>query len=280
MPYPQTNITAYDGIDIPTRDDPVNFDERSEDGWARLKPGGDQHNVLAGQVNVMATAANASAQAADTARLLAQAAAASTLAVPSASGTSATSLQLGFGAKSLVLGQTNKTFSVGQFVSIASAANPLDWMSGEITAFTQGTGAMSINVLNVGQATAGVFPTLASWIVSLTGAPAQTSQQQALSFVPVPMAALDMDLTQGEWFKKTINGNSTFTWSNVPQPPFGKGWVLELTITSGMVGFPASIRWAGGLTPTMLTGKTHQIVFSTTDGGTTVRAAVLAGYSA
>lgn len=216
------------------------------------------------------------AAAANASRLLAEAAAQSTLVTPSASGTSTTSLQLGYGIKSFTVAQTNRTFSIGQIVVLASSTDPRDWMSGIVTAFTQGTGAMTINVLNVGQATAGVFPTLASWIVSLSGAPAQTSQEQLLSFTPVPMPGADMDLSQGEYFTKTINGNTAFTFSNVP---IGKSWTLELTITSGMVSFPASIRWPGDLTPTLLTGKTHLIVFITDDGGARVRAAALAGYT-
>jgi hypothetical protein len=187
-------------------------------------------------------------------------------------------MQLGFGSKSFTLAQTGKNFQLGQMVIAASTANSRDWMAGPVTAFTPGTGAITLYITNVGQATAGVFPTLASWAVALTGPAAQTSQQQALSFVPVPMAALDMDLSQGEWFTKTIAGNSAFTWSNVPQPPYGKVWVLKLTITSGMVSFPSSVRWTGSTSPTLQAGKTHIITFSTTDGGTIVNAAVLPDY--
>lgn len=237
-----------------------------------------QFNALATNVYNNAVEAFTSATSAQADRLLAQAAAQTAVATPSAAATTTTSMQLGFGTKSFTLAQTNKTFSIGQIVSIASTAAPRDWMSGVITAFTPGTGAMTVSITNVGNATAGVFPTVASWIVSLTGPAAQTSQQQALSFVPVPMPALDMDLSQGEWFLKTITGNSAFTWSNVPQPPYGKAWVFKLTITSGMVSFPSSVRWTGVTAPTLQSGRTHIISFSTTDGGALVQAAVLSDY--
>lgn len=262
---------------VPQRGERSTFSQRV-DGFVTWFTGTAIPQMAALVQNVYNNAVDAAASAlsANSNRILAQAAAQSAVATPSAAATTTTSMQLGYGSKSFTLAQTNKTFSVGQIVSIASAADPRDWMAGIITAFTSGTGAMTVNVLNVGNATAGVFPTLASWIVSLTGAPAQTSQEQLLSFTPVPMPGADMDLSQGEYFTKTISGNTAFTFSNVPT---GKSWTLELTITSGMISFPASVRWPGDLTPTLVTGKTHLIVFITDDGGTRVRAAALAGYT-
>ena len=276
--------TPPPGIDpVPTppiqRGDRATFSSRVDAFIVWLVNAVTQFGLVAMNVYNNALDAAASALAAAGFASTAQAAAQAAVATPSTAGTSTTSTQLGFGSKTLTLAQTNKTFQLGQWVVAADAGDPRNTMAGPVTAFTPGTGVITFLVMNVTTAAAGVFPTIANWIVSLTGPAAQTSQQQALSFVPIPVSAVDMDLSQGEWFKKTITGNTTFTWSNVPQPPYGKAWVLELTITSGMVGFPASIRWAGGLTPTLLTGKLHLIVFSTTDGGANVHAAVLAGYA-
>jgi hypothetical protein len=264
---------------VPQRGDRATFSSRVDAFVTWLINAVTQFGAVATNVYNNALDAFNSAVAAAGSANTASAAAQSAVATPSTAATSTTSLQLGYGSKTLTLAQTNKTFQIGQWVVAAETAQPRNSMAGPVTAFTPGTGVITINVQNVTNNTTGVFPTIAAWTVSLTGPAAQTSQQQALSFVPVPMAALDMDLSQGEWFKKTIAGNSTFTWSNVPQPPYGKAWVLELTITSGLVGFPASVRWAGGLTPTLLAGKTHLVVFSTTNGGTDVHAAVLAGYA-
>lgn len=263
----------------PQRGDRLTFRDRVDAFITWLIAAVLQLAALAQNVYANALDAFASAQSAAGWASAAQAAAQAAVATPSAAGTSTTSLQLGFGAKSLTLGQTNKTFQLGQIVAIASSASPKNWMAGPVTAFTPGTGAMSVDVLNVGQETAGVYPTLASWIVSLAGAPAQTSQQQALSFVPVPMASPNMDLLQGERFTYTMNGNTNFTWSNLPAAPYGRTWVMDLTIAAGMPGFPPSIHWAGGITPSMLAGKRYKIIFDAPAGAAVVDAAVLGGYN-
>jgi hypothetical protein len=216
-----------------------------------------------------------SATAANAARVLAETAAAGAVAGPSTTATSTSSATLGFGSKSLTLAQTNKTFALGQWAVFADAADPRNTMSGPITAFTQGTGAITIDARNVTTAAAGVFPTLSNWNVSLTGAGAQTSQSVAESFTPVAVAGTDLDLSLGDYFTKTMAGNSAFTFSNIPT---GKSWTLELTITSGIWSLPASVRWQGDLTPTLAAGKTHLLMFVTSNGGTRVRAAVLGPY--
>ncbi len=264
---------------VPQRGDRVTFRDRVDLFVTWLIAAVAQFAALAQNVYDNTLDAFASAEAAAANRALAEAAAVNAVSVPSTAGTSTTSMTVGFGLRSFTLGQTNKTFQLGQQILIGSIANPRNWMSGALVAFTPGSGAAQVDVTNVGTEAAGTYPTAANWAVSLVGAPAQSSQQQALSFVPVPLASPNMDMTQGEWFGYTMNGNTNFTWSNVPQPPYGKTWVLDLTITSGMPGFPTSIHWVGGLTPTMLAGKRHKLVFSTTNGGTTVDAAVLAGYN-
>lgn len=82
----------------------------------------------------------------------------------------------------------------------------------------------------------------------------------------VAMAALDIDCSAGNYFTKTINGNSTFTVSNVPSS-LAYAFTLELTHTSGTVTWFANLQWAGGTAPTLTTGKTHLFTFVTDDGG-------------
>jgi hypothetical protein len=81
-----------------------------------------------------------------------------------AAGTSATSTSsvlIGSGSKSLTLAQTGKAFAVGQWVQITDAAAPsTNYMVGAITAFTAGTGAMTVNVAMVGGS-----GTLSNWAV-------------------------------------------------------------------------------------------------------------------
>jgi len=93
----------------------------------------------------------------------------------------------------------------------------------------------------------------------------------------VAMGALDVDCSTGNYFTKTISGNSTFTFSNVPASR-AFSFVLELTHTSGTVTWPASVKFPADTAPTLTTGKTHLFVFETNDGGTRFRGAALVDY--
>ena len=91
------------------------------------------------------------------------------------------------------------------------------------------------------------------------------------------MAALDVDCSTANYFTKTINGASTFTFSN---PPASRSFAfaLELTHTSGTITWPTSVKWPKDTAPTLTTGKTHIFIFVTDDGGTRWRGASLVDY--
>lgn len=91
------------------------------------------------------------------------------------------------------------------------------------------------------------------------------------------MGALDVDCSTANYFTKTINGNSTFTFSN---PPSSRAFAfaLELTHTSGTVTWPTTVKWPKDTAPTLTTGKTHIFIFVTDDGGTRWRGAALVDY--
>ena len=93
------------------------------------------------------------------------------------------------------------------------------------------------------------------------------------------VSALDIDCSDGNYFTKTINANSEFTFSNVPSSR-AYSFTLELTHTSGTVTFPTSVKFntSDGLPPSLTTGKTHLFMFVTDDGGTRFRAAALVDY--
>ena len=92
------------------------------------------------------------------------------------------------------------------------------------------------------------------------------------------IGALDIDLSTGNYFTKTINANSTFTFSNPPASGTVGSFTLELTHTSGTVTWPASVKFPLDTAPTLTAGKTHLFVFVTDDGGTRYRGAALADY--
>lgn len=93
----------------------------------------------------------------------------------------------------------------------------------------------------------------------------------------VAVSALDIDCSAGNYFTKTINANSTFTFSNVPSSR-AYSFTLELTHTSGTVTWPTEVKWPENTGPSLTSGNTHLFVFVTDDGGTRWRGAVLANY--
>ena len=83
--------------------------------------------------------------------------------VASLAGTSATSTAIATGSKSLTA-STGKSWQVGQWLNIASAADATNFMNGPVTAYTSATGALTVNVDNVGGS-----GTFADWVISLSG---------------------------------------------------------------------------------------------------------------
>lgn len=81
------------------------------------------------------------------------------------------------------------------------------------------------------------------------------------------LAALDVDLSVGEFFTKSISANSTFTFSGATASK-AQGFILELTIaTAAVPAWPAAVEWSGGVTPTLANGK-HTLGFISLNGGT------------
>ena len=91
------------------------------------------------------------------------------------------------------------------------------------------------------------------------------------------MGALEVDCSTGNYFTKTISGNSTFTFANVPTG-CAYAFTLELTHSSGTVTWPASVKFPADTAPTLTTGKTHLFMFITDDGGTRFRGSSLVDY--
>jgi hypothetical protein len=138
----------------PTRADATNFNARADAFLSALPNFATQANALASEVNGYASNAAASAVTATNA--------------PGTSATSTTSLAIGTGSKSLTV-QTAKAFVVGQWVTVTNTATPANWMHGQITAYTSGTGALVVNVSAVGGS-----GTYVAWTIGLS-APAQSS---------------------------------------------------------------------------------------------------------
>lgn len=96
--------------------------------------------------------------------------------------------------------------------------------------------------------------------------------------VVTTVSALDIDCGAGNYFTKTINGNSTFTVSNVPTSG-AYAFTLELTHTSGTITWFSGVQWPNQNAPVLTTGRTHLFMFVTDDGGTRWRGSFLANYT-
>ena len=87
-----------------------------------------------------------------------------------------------------------------------------------------------------------------------------------------------IDLSAGNYFTKTISGNTTFTFTNPPSSGTVGSFTLELTHSSGTVTWPSSVKFNSDTAPTLTTGKTHLFFFVTDDGGSRYRGAALVDY--
>lgn len=82
------------------------------------------------------------------------------------------------------------------------------------------------------------------------------------------MAALDIDVSAGEFFTKSISSPATFTISN-PTATKGQAFLFQLIISSAATTtWPASVKWTAGIAPILGNGV-HVLGFITFDGGTT-----------
>ena len=93
------------------------------------------------------------------------------------------------------------------------------------------------------------------------------------------VSSTSIDLSTGNYFTKTISGNTTFTFTNPPSSGTVGSFTLELTHSSGTVTWPSSVKFPADTAPTLTTGKTHLFVFVTDNGGSRYRGAALADYT-
>lgn len=102
---------------------------------------------------------------------------------PGTSATSITTQTPAASSKAFTLAQTNKLFAIGQFVVVYNSAT--NWFAGQITAFTPGTGAITV----LGIIVSATPVSASAWTVSLT-APLDT----ALSARTAALEAADAKL--------------------------------------------------------------------------------------
>lgn len=270
-----TTISTLPPYPDPVLDTPEDFSQKALD-WSIALPGVTAEiNTVAGEVITNAATATTAAGTAttqagtattqagnaNTARIAAEAAAASAVNAPGTQGTSTTSLTIGAGTQTFTT-QIGKAWALGQPVVIARTSAPgTTRMSGVVIAYNTGTGSMSVLV----DALTGTG-TFTDWTISLG-----TDRSLAGQVTAVAMAANNIDCSLGTYFYKTISANTTLTVSNVPPSGTRYACIVEITHTSGVITPPAGHYWAGGIAPTLNTGKVHELYMVTRNGGTTWR---------
>lgn len=246
----------------PSRNDPTNFAARADAFLGALPTFQTEANALEVAVDADAVAAAASAVTAGNAVTAAQAAAAGAAA-----------------AANVTKWISGTTYAEGVVVW-----SPITYLSYRRKTAGAGTTDPSADSTNWAQA-AGTGDVTLAGTQTLTNktlaAPLSTGEiydNGSIRGNVVAVSALDIDCSVGNYFTKTINANSTFTFSSAPASR-SYAFTLELTHTSGSVTWPAAVQWPGGTAPTLTTGKTHLFVFVTDDGGTRWRGAALVDYT-
>lgn len=112
------------------------------------------------------------AGAAATSAAASAASASSALNAPGTNATSTTSLAIATGSKAFTI-QTGKAYAVGQTLVAASAADPSNYMAGQVTAHNSGTGALTINVTQTGGS-----GTKTDWVISMAAIVSSTLPTQ------------------------------------------------------------------------------------------------------
>lgn len=163
--------------------------------------------------------------------------------------TSTTSLVIGTGSKALTLAETGKAYVVGQYVMIASTANPANSMIGQVTAFS-GT-SLTVNVVQ-----ANGSGTFAAWTNSVTAKPADKS---GIVTSNITTSAIDLTLT-----------NASSGFQSVTMSALGKSITLPNATTCSVQSplyaikndgfYPIGVRDASGvLLKAIPAGKTAYV---------------------
>ena len=92
------------------------------------------------------------------------------------------------------------------------------------------------------------------------------------------VSGVDIDLSTGNYFTKTVSGNTTFTFSNPPANGTVGSFTLEVTHSSGNIYWPGTVKWPDNDPPSLATGKTHLFMFITDNNGGRYRGAALVDY--
>lgn len=175
---------------------------------------------------------------------------------------------------------TNTPLAIAAANNATAAANAAQaavgvsaWVSGKTYTVNQvaisPSNAQSYRRIVAGAGTAEPATDLTNWVL-LFGNDANGA------FLPISFSGSNIDLSKGNYFVTSVAANTTFAINNCPSPGFS--FTLEVVHTGGSVGFPASCKLIGNISPTLVTGKTHMFMFVTSNNGTRWRVTALPNF--
>jgi hypothetical protein len=97
------------------------------------------------------------------------------------------------------------------------------------------------------------------------------------SFIPQPVPASSVDLSLGNYHLRSMGANTTLTFDNCPQDGFS--FTLELTVVGGVLTLPTSVKTPDDVPYTLTAGKTHLLMFATSNRGARWRLAAATNYT-
>jgi len=178
-------------------------------------------------------------------------------------GTSTTSLAIATGSKSFAA-STGKQWATGQFLVAASAANTANYMHGQVTSYDVNTGALVLNVLDIGGS-----GTKADWTLSLSAPKGDTGAAGASSYLTrVEVSGTTQACAAGNEYWAENVAATAFT---APSSP-ADGARFAVTPVNGLltntIDFgAATVRGPGGTVTGVLTldlGARMEFVYSST----------------
>jgi hypothetical protein len=187
-------------------------------------------------------------------------------------GTSTTSLAIGTGSKSLTT-QTGLAYVVGSYVRLVSAADVANYMEGTVSAYTSGTGAMTVSV-----GVTGGSGTHTDWNVSLAGKLGETQTIPNLIVETLDLqggvthsAALATDDTYNGTTIAGLNNSGGVTQWEIVYLNASSQWVLADANGTGTYparGIAIATATTGNATTVLIQGTVRNDAWDWTPGGT------------